>query len=112
MVYGDTDSVSILLKDRSKDKVFDIGEEMAKVIDLDNLPLMKIKFEKVYLPCILQTKKRYLGYMNQVKPVYDANEKVRRDGIQASFKILEKTIELLFDIKNIIITQRRSSRSH
>ena len=54
---------------------------------------MKLKFEKVYLPCILQTKKRYVGYMyetkDQAEPVYDAKgiETVRRDGIPAVVKV-------------------------
>ena len=51
-------------------------EDIAKVIRLDNPPPMKLKFKKVFLPCILLTKKRYAGYMyetrDQVKPVYDA----------------------------------------
>jgi len=112
VVYGDTDSVFVVLKGKSKDEAFDIGEEMAKVITLDNPPPMKLKFEKVYLPCILQTKKRYVGYMyetrDQVKPVYDAKgiETVRRDGIPATVKILEKTIKLLFDTKDISLVKQ------
>ncbi|KAF9814108.1 hypothetical protein SFRURICE_000103 [Spodoptera frugiperda] len=47
---------------------------------------------KVYQPCILQTKKRYVGYMyespDQEKPVYEAKgiETVRRDGCPAGVK--------------------------
>ncbi|VVC97699.1 unnamed protein product [Leptidea sinapis] len=47
---------------------------------------------KVYQPCILQTKKRYVGYMyespEQAKPVYEAKgiETVRRDGCPAGVK--------------------------
>jgi len=80
---------------------------MAKVITEMNPKPMKLKFEKVYLPCILQTKKRYVGYMyetrNQVKPVFDAKgiETVRRDGIPATVKILEKSIRILFETKDI-----------
>ena len=59
VVYGDTDSVFVLLKGRTKDEAFDIGEEMAKVVTAENPKPMKLKFEKVYLPCLLQTKKRY-----------------------------------------------------
>ena len=68
---------------------------------------VKLKFEKVYLPCILQTKKRYVGYMyesrDQAKPVYEAKgiETVRRDGIPATVKILEKTLRILFDTKDL-----------
>ena len=107
VVYGDTDSVFVLLKGKSKDEAFDIGEEMARVVTEMNPKPMKLKFEKVYLPCILQTKKRYVGYMyetrDQVKPVYDAKgiETVRRDGIPATVKMLEKTIRILFETKNL-----------
>ena len=107
VVYGDTDSVFVLLKGRTKDEAFDIGEEMARVITEMNPKPMKLKFEKVYLPCILQTKKRYVGYMyetrDQEKPVYDAKgiETVRRDGIPATVKMLEKSIRILFETKNL-----------
>ena len=66
---------------------------MAKAVTQDNPKPVKLKFEKVYLPCILQTKKRYVGYMyesrDQEKPVYDAKgiETVRRDGIPAVVKV-------------------------
>ncbi len=49
---------------------------------------------QVYLPCILQTKKRYVGYMYETKdqkdPVYDAKgiETVRRDGCPAVVKVV------------------------
>ena len=56
VVYGDTDSVFVLLKGKTKEQAFDIGEEMAKVITEMNPKPMKLKFEKVYLPCILQMK--------------------------------------------------------
>jgi len=80
---------------------------MAKVITEENPKPMKLKFEKVYLPCILQTKKRYVGYMwetrDQTKASYDAKgiETVRRDGIPATAKILEKVIKILFNTKDV-----------
>ena len=107
VVYGDTDSVFVLLKGKTKEQAFDIGEEMSRVVTQANPKPVKLKFEKVYLPCILQTKKRYVGYMyetrDQVNPVYEAKgiETVRRDGIPATVKMLEKTIRILFDTKNL-----------
>merc|ERR1719187_156361 len=95
-----------------KFEAFDIGEEMAKVITKQNPKPMKLKFEKVYLPCLLQTKKRYVGYMwetrDQKKPVYDAKgiETVRRDGIPATVKILEKTLRLLFNTADLSLVKR------
>ena len=50
-------------------------------------------FSQVYLPCILQTKKRYVGYMyeslDQKEPVFDAKgiETVRRDSCPAVSKV-------------------------
>ena len=112
VVYGDTDSVFVLLSGASKDEAFDIGEEMAKAVTQDNPKPVKLKFEKVYLPCILQTKKRYVGYMyetrDQVKPVYDAKgiETVRRDGIPATVKMLEKCLRILFETKNVTLVKQ------
>lgn len=48
---------------------------------------------QVYLPCVLQTKKRYVGYMyeslDQKEPVFDAKgiETVRRDSCPAVSKV-------------------------
>merc|ERR1719336_2030392 len=104
---GDTDSVFVLLKGKTKEQAFNIGEEMSRVVTQANPKPVKLKFEKVYLPCILQTKKRYVGYMyesrDQAKPVYEAKgiETVRRDGIPATVKILEKTLRILFDTKDL-----------
>ena len=46
-MYGDTDSVFVVLKGKTKDEAFDIGEEMARVITQQNPKPMKLKFEKV-----------------------------------------------------------------
>ena len=87
-----------MLRGKTKDEAFDIGEEMARVITEMNPKPMRLMFENVYLPRILQTKKRFVGYMyetrDQTKPVYDGKgiETVQRDGIPATVKMLEKTI--------------------
>jgi len=55
----------------------------------------------------LQTKKRYVGYKyetkDQVDPVYEAKgiETVRRDGCPAVVKILERSLRVLFDSKDV-----------
>ncbi|XP_060837644.1 DNA polymerase zeta catalytic subunit isoform X2 [Rhopalosiphum padi] len=107
VIYGDTDSIFVLLQGRSKEDAFKIGNEMADIVTKDNPIPIKLKFEKVYLPCILQTKKRYCGYMyeniEQKKPKYEAKgiETVRRDGCPAVSKILEKSLCILFETKDI-----------
>ena len=50
------------------------------------------------MPCILQTKKRYVGFMyetlDQSEPVFDAKgiETVRRDGCPAVGKVIKSMI--------------------
>ena len=56
VVYGDTDSVFVLLTGRSKAEAFVIGNEIADVVTQMNPPPVKLKFEKVYQPCILQVR--------------------------------------------------------
>ncbi|CAN0016841.1 unnamed protein product [Lampetra fluviatilis] len=107
VVYGDTDSMFVLLEGASKEQAFHTGKEIAAAVTAANPSPVKLKFEKVYLPCVLQTKKRYVGYMyeslEQKDPVYDAKgiETVRRDGCPAVAKVLERSIKLLFDEKDI-----------
>ncbi|KAL9123251.1 MAG: hypothetical protein Q9187_000196 [Circinaria calcarea] len=102
VVYGDTDSLFVYLKGRSKDEAFDIGQEIAKTITDTNPRPVKLKFEKVYLPCVLLAKKRYVGFKYETKvqeePDFDAKgiETVRRDGTPAEQKIEEKALKILF----------------
>ncbi|KAH3835832.1 hypothetical protein DPMN_109198 [Dreissena polymorpha] len=107
VVYGDTDSMFILLKGKSKDEAFKIGYDIAKTVTNMFPKPIKLKFEKVYLPCVLQTKKRYVGFMyetpDQKEPVYDAKgiETVRRDTCSAVSKMLERAIKILFTTKDV-----------
>ncbi|KAK5136147.1 hypothetical protein LTR08_003984 [Meristemomyces frigidus] len=102
VVYGDTDSLFIHLKGRTKAEAFVIGEEISKRVTEMNPRPIKLKFEKVYHPCVLLAKKRYVGFKyespSQTEPEFDAKgiETVRRDGTPAEQKIEEKALKLLF----------------
>ncbi|RYP07158.1 hypothetical protein DL764_002705 [Monosporascus ibericus] len=107
VVYGDTDSLFVYLPGRTRDQAFDIGNEIAKAITDMNPRPVKLKFEKVYHPCVLLAKKRYVGYKyeskDQVKPDFDAKgiETVRRDGTPAEQKIEEKALKILFETADL-----------
>ncbi|PWY82204.1 DNA polymerase zeta catalytic subunit [Aspergillus heteromorphus CBS 117.55] len=102
VVYGDTDSLFIHLKGRTRSEAFTIGEEISASITSINPHPVKLKFEKVYHPCVLLSKKRYVGFKyehaSQTTPDFDAKgiETVRRDGTPAEQKIEEKALKLLF----------------
>ena len=65
----------------------------------------------MYLPCILQTKKRYVGFskesLRQTTPLFDAKgiETVRRDGCPAVAKVLEKSLRILFERRDVSQTK-------
>ncbi|SGY31587.1 BQ5605_C002g01244 [Microbotryum silenes-dioicae] len=109
VVYGDTDSLFIYLPGKSKDDAFRIGHEMADTITSMNPRPIKLKFEKVYLPCVLLAKKRYVGfkyeYPAQLEPDFDAKgiETVRRDGIAATQKMQEACIKILFRSQDLSV---------
>ena len=90
-------SLFVLLPGRSRQEAFKLGKEMAEAVTSLNPEPVTLKFEKVYHPCVLMTKKRYCGYkfesINSV-PVFDAKgiETVRRDGCPLVAKILEKSL--------------------
>ncbi|CAK7268214.1 DNA polymerase zeta [Sporothrix epigloea] len=103
VVYGDTDSLFIHLPGRTREEAFVLGAEMAEAVTATNPHPVRLKFEKVYHPCVLLAKKRYVGYMyehpQQAEPVFDAKgiETVRRDGSPASAKMMEECLRILFD---------------
>ena len=102
VVYGDTDSVFIYLKGKTKEQAFRIGYEIADTITMMNPPPIKLKFEKVYLSCVLMAKKRYVGFKyetpDQTEPIFDAKgiETVRRDGVPAQAKMTETCLKWVF----------------
>lgn len=112
VVYGDTDSMFVKLPGATREDAFRIGKAMAAHITAINPDPVKLKFEKVYLPCILQTKKRYVGHMWETeadtRPVFEAKgiETVRRDGCPAVGKMLEKSLCLLFTTKDLSLVKR------
>ncbi|KAI8913176.1 hypothetical protein BC831DRAFT_517231, partial [Entophlyctis helioformis] len=99
VVYGDTDSIFVQLQGRTKEEAFAIGNEMVNAATRANPDPIKLKFEKVYLPCVLLAKKRYVGFafetVEQKEPVFDAKgiETVRRDGCPAVAKMMEQSLK-------------------
>ncbi|KAI4460352.1 dna polymerase zeta catalytic subunit [Holotrichia oblita] len=112
VVYGDTDSLFVLIPGRSREEAFRIGAKIAEAVTEDNPSPVKLKLEKIFHPCILQTKKRYVGYMfespDQVEPEYCAKgiETVRRDGCPAVSKMLEKCLKILFETRDVSLVRQ------
>ncbi|TFK89962.1 hypothetical protein K466DRAFT_574493 [Polyporus arcularius HHB13444] len=107
VVYGDTDSLFIYLPGKTKDQAFRTGQDMADTITSFNPAPIKLKFEKVYLPCVLMAKKRYVGFKyenpDDKEPAFDAKgiETVRRDGIPAQQKMTETCLKILFRTQDL-----------
>ncbi|XP_047064420.1 DNA polymerase zeta catalytic subunit-like [Lolium rigidum] len=108
VVYGDTDSLFVLLKGRSREEAFRIGKEIASLVTAINPDPVTLKFEKVYHPCFLLTKKRYVGYSyespEQNEPIFDAKgiETVRRDTCPAVAKMLERSLRIMFEEQDLV----------
>ncbi|CAH8642458.1 unnamed protein product [Dicrocoelium dendriticum] len=103
VVYGDTDSLFVHLPGCGKTEAFDAAAAIAEAITSRNPAPIKLKVEKIYYPCLLEAKKRYVGYayesVTQTEPTFDAKgiETVRRDSCPFVGNVLEETLRLLFD---------------
>ncbi|RKP30691.1 DNA/RNA polymerase [Metschnikowia bicuspidata] len=107
VVYGDTDSLFVYFPGKSKNDAFKYGRELArKVTEVFPDPI-KLKFEKVYHPCVLLAKKRYVGNCfeseAQKASMFEAKgiETIRRDGVPAQLKMVGKSLRILFESKNL-----------
>lgn len=100
-------SMFVLLKGRTVKQAFGIGQEIASAISAMNPNPVTLKMEKVYSPCFLLTKKRYVGYSfespEQIEPTFDAKgiETVRRDTCAAVAKTMEQSLRLFFEHQDI-----------
>jgi DNA polymerase elongation subunit (family B) len=84
----------------------DIGNAMAIEITKMHPYPIELKFEKVYCPFIPLAKKRYTGYKHEKKgekPTLEGKglETVRRDGVEACVKIMQKCLIELFQTRNV-----------
>ncbi|KAJ3091154.1 DNA polymerase zeta [Quaeritorhiza haematococci] len=99
VVYGDTDSLFVYLPGQSRERAFQIGQEIVDTVTSLNPHPVKLKFEKVYHPCVLLAKKRYVGFKYESRedkePVFEAKgiETVRRDGCAAVQKMMENSLK-------------------
>ncbi|KAJ1651776.1 DNA polymerase zeta [Dispira simplex] len=112
VVYGDTDSVFVQLRGITRARAFELGQEMANVITQQNPAPVKLKMEKVYHPCVLLTKKRYVGFKyespEQTHPEYEGKgiETVRRDNCSLVQKVMKQCLTLLFTDPNLAIVRQ------
>lgn len=107
VVYGDTDSIFIQFKNCDRDTAFGRAFEMVDAITAANPHPIKMKFEKIYQPCVLQTKKRYCGFKyeqpEQTRPEFEVKgmEMIRRDCCPAAAHMLEMALRIQFTTRDI-----------
>jgi len=93
-------------------QAFRIGQAIADHITSLCPAEVILKFEKVYFPSVLVTKKRYVGNMyetpHQTLPHFEAKgiEVVRRDQCPAVVKMQEKCLRLLFESRDMSVVKK------
>lgn len=117
VVYGDTDSLFVQIPGGSKADAFSIGRRICEeAASLFPAPVT-LQLEKVYHPCILVTKKRYVGYAyeseDNLTPTFDAKgiETVRRDSCGVVQKTMENALRVLFESKDVSRVKRLVQRT-
>ncbi|KAG6851054.1 hypothetical protein H0H93_002946 [Arthromyces matolae] len=101
------------LRGKTKEQAFRIGQDISDTITALNPAPIKLKFEKVFLPCVLMAKKRYVGFkyenVDDVEAAFDAKgiETVRRDGIPAQQKMVEDSSDQGPPPPGVVVATRR-----
>ncbi|VDO45675.1 unnamed protein product [Haemonchus placei] len=102
VIYGDTDSMFVLVPGATKAEAFAIGRRIAEDVTKVNPTPVVLKLEKVYMGCVLETKKRYAGWMyeseDDEKGQLDSKglETIRRDTCMVVANVLERSLKLIF----------------
>ncbi|CAF3854970.1 unnamed protein product [Rotaria sordida] len=112
VVYGDTDSLFIQFPHSTRAQAFEQSHLLVKALNQLYPSPIKIKFEKIYMQSVLASKKRYVGMsyetIDQQQGKFDAKgiETVRRDTCLIVSKILQQSLKLLFQTKDITRVRR------
>lgn len=106
VVYADTDSVMVKLKTTDVKEAFEIGEELAKLINSSLQYSLKMKVEGVFRTLLLLSKKRYAGWSFEAVDdgfeesiVTKGIETIRRDWCN----LVSETLQ---DVLNIILKEQ------
>ncbi|UJR30679.1 hypothetical protein I4U23_018202 [Adineta vaga] len=112
VVYGDTDSLFIQFPHSTRAQAFEQSHLLVKALNQLYPSPIKIKFEKIFMQSVLASKKRYVGMsyetVDQQQGKFDAKgiETVRRDTCLIVSKILQHSLKLLFQSKDITRVRR------
>lgn len=114
VVYGDTDSMFVYMAGKDLRQARQLGALLAQSVSSAFPRPMRLQFEKVYLPCVLQVKKRYVGLKFSPdealgeRGALDAKgiETVRRDGCPALVKTMELVLKELFSSRDLSRVKR------
>ncbi|CAN7980560.1 unnamed protein product [Ixodes pacificus] len=118
VIYGDTDSVMVKTPaDTSVQTALKWGEQLAKWINKHYIRPVELEFEKVYMPYILFTKKRYAGRMfvdMNTPPKIDCKglENVRRDTCKYVSEVVSECINLIVernDLESAVLYAKESA---
>jgi len=107
VVYGDTDSVFVLFEGRSRAEAHRLAKEVSETVTAHCPFPVHLEYEKVYHPCFLAAKKRYVGYKfesaTETKGVIDCKgmEIIRRDSCPLLQKTMSEAVSLLFTTNNL-----------
>lgn len=105
VIYGDTDSVMVLMIGASIEDACKYGKEFASIVNAKFPKPINLQWEKVYMPYLLLSKKHYIGvkWENPIKPTekLDAKgiETVKRDNCEFLKDSMKKTLGMIFKEK-------------
>uniref|UniRef100_A0A0K8RKF8 DNA polymerase n=1 Tax=Ixodes ricinus TaxID=34613 RepID=A0A0K8RKF8_IXORI len=117
VIYGDTDSVMVKTpKNTSIKDALVWGEKLANWINTHYVRPIELEFEKVYMPYILFTKKRYAGRMfvdPKTPPKIDCKglENVRRDTCPYVSDVVSECIRLIVEFDDLERAVRYATES-
>eukprot|EP00434_Breviolum_minutum_P028373 symbB.v1.2.025103.t1/scaffold2405.1/size80018/3 len=116
IVYGDTDSVFVQLKGYSLEEAFQTGRQICAEVSAKHPAPVELEFEKVYMPCLCLTKKRYGGLAYAwAKPPSEGGtgnfeakglEAIRRDQCRMASNVQNEILTDFFRTKDLSSVKR------